>query len=83
MALGFQKQIGNMGLEGIANKRVSEPARGEASHSSITAAENGWKVDSSAQMGDEERAAQPWPCSAGFMVSCVVLGTPTPNLLLS
>lgn len=45
-----------MELEGIANKRVSEPARGEASHSSTAAAENGRKVDSSAQMGGEERA---------------------------
>lgn len=67
-ALEFQKQIGNMGLKGIANKRASEPARGEASRSSTTGAENSWEEeDSSAQLGDEERAgAQPWPCSAGI-----------------
>lgn len=58
-----------MELEGIANKRVSEPARGEASHSSTAAAENGRKVDSSAQMGGEERAGVQlwwaWLCGAG------------------
>lgn len=82
-ALEFQKQIGNMGLKGIANKRVSEPARGEASHSSTTGAENSWEEeDSSAQLGDKERAgAQPWPCSAGIQggLGCVVLGTPAPQ----